>query len=135
MTELDFVREQRALREAIDNLARGMRETGLRNANLSASDGAPRTRLAIRAFTCGVINVAQALQVLPADEKRAYLLIQNNSTANLFVGLDSAPQSAGQCMVLGPGNFWEPQVCPTNSIYVISATLTNARGIAIFGTL
>lgn len=123
------------LRESIDNLARITREGGRQNRNISSSDGAPRTRLGTRPFNVGAIGVAQALCVLPVDENRAYLLIQNNSTANLFIGLDAAPQSAGQCLVLGPGNFWEPQVCPTNSIYVISATLTNARGVAIFGTL
>lgn len=94
-----------------------------------------RSPLMQRPFVCGAIGSATALQVLPADENRTYFFVQNNSTANLLVALDSAPQSIGQCLVLGPGNFWEPNVTPTNSIYVLSATLSAARGIVIFGTI
>lgn len=97
-----------------------------------------RAKLGQRPFTVGALNstpvnnVPAVLQLLPADEGRCYLLIQNNSSANLLVGLDGEPQSPSQCIVLGPGNFWEPNVAPTNAIYVSSASLPAARGIAIF---
>lgn len=91
-----------------------------------------RARLAGRPFNVGT---AVAELVLPEDLNRVYFLIQNNSSANLLVGLDAAPANARQCIVLGPGNFWEPNVIPVNSVYVLSASLTNAAGICIFGTL
>ncbi len=100
-----------------------------------------RARHGQRPFVVGALNSAPVnnvqpiLQLLPADENRAYLFIQNNSSANLLIGLDAAPQSARQCLVLGPGNFWEPNVVPTNSIYVSSASLPAAAGICIFAVI
>jgi len=100
-----------------------------------------RGKLGQRPFVVGALNstpvngIEAVLQLFTADENRSYLLIQNNSSANLLVGLDAEPQSAAQCIVLGPGNFWEPNVAPTNAIYVSSASLSAARGIAIFSTM
>lgn len=70
--------------------------------------------------------------VLPAAPRRAYLLIQNNSNGDIWIGIGAAPNTRGASLVLGPGNFWEPVYVPTNAIYVRSATLAAASGVALF---
>lgn len=132
MNDLEFVRAIASLRDTIAQLAAAQRNMGA-----APSPVALASTLVTRPFECPAIggaNQGQAVQVLPNDPRRVYLLIQNNSTANLLVGIDSAPGSATQCLILGPGNFWEPQVCPTNAIYVLSVSLARAPGVAIFGT-
>ncbi len=69
--------------------------------------------------------------ILPADDFRRYLLVQNNSGVTLLIGLGAAPV-AGQCLTLASGGYWEPLVTPTDSIYVLAASGTNARGVALF---
>lgn len=91
-----------------------------------------RGRLNQRPFRVGSVN---AIQLLPDDPNRIYLFIQNNSASNMLIGLDGPPNAGGISLTLGPGNFWEPNVTPINSIYVISVGATNAAGVAIFGTL
>lgn len=94
-----------------------------------------RGRLMTRPFVVGAINTGiPALQILPDDANRTYLLIQNNSTSNLLVSLDYAPQAETLSLILGAGNFWEPAVVPVNSIYVFSDVLVAAHGVAIYGT-
>lgn len=89
-----------------------------------------RGQMANRPFIATTSNQPQL--VLPADGRRAYLLIQNNSNGVIWIGLDSGPTSQGASLVLGPGNFWEPVYVPTNAIYVRSATLAGAAGVALF---
>lgn len=85
-------------------------------------------RMAVRPFGA---RAAQAEMVLPDDEHRRYLLVQNNSGVVLLIGIGAAPV-AGQCLTLASGVFWEPLVTPTDSIYVLAASGTNARGVALF---
>lgn len=69
---------------------------------------------------------------LPANPARGYLMVQNNSSADLLVSYDSLARP-GSSYVIGPGGYFEPRVVPTNSIYVSSATLNRANCIVIEG--
>lgn len=83
--------------------------------------------MAVRPFGA---NAASEL-LLPSDPHRRYLLIQNNSGADMWIGVGGSA-AEDQSLILGSGVYWEPLCVPTDSIYVRSATATNARGIAMF---
>jgi hypothetical protein len=96
-----------------------------RNSNASGAASMPQVMNGFSVNTAGVM-------ALPANPARGYLMVQNNSNANLLVSYDSIP-SAFASYIVGPGGYFEPRVVPTNSVYVASATLTNAACIVIEG--
>jgi len=85
-------------------------------------------RMAVRPFGA---RATQAEMILPEDPHRRYLLVQNNSGVVLLIGVGGLPV-AGQCLQLASGVYWEPLVTPTDSIYILAASGTNARGVALF---
>jgi hypothetical protein len=94
------------------------------------NDGAPR--MPMQAFGVSVgTNARQALQTNP---NRGYLYVQNNSMDDLYVSFDQTP-TALTGLTIGPGGYYEPRVVPTNSVWIASASLTNAQVSIVEGTL
>lgn len=77
-------------------------------------------------FNTQVLLVGVANQVIRPEENRRYLFIQNTDGANnLFVGFGFEP-SAINCVLIGPGGFYEPLWVPQNDIQMLgSAAGTN----------
>ncbi len=53
-------------------------------------------------------------------ERRAYLLIQNQSLANMWIGFDKVP-SVNDGIMLVPGGAYEPLKVPQGEIWVIGS--------------
>jgi len=62
-----------------------------------------------------------AIQVLPNNPARRYLLVQNNSFGFMYVGFGSKP-AASNGFLIRPGKYFEPDVVPASSIYVLGTT-------------
>lgn len=97
-------------------------------ARMSNTDGAASMPQVMNPF---VVDT-RGTMALPANPARGYLMIQNNSNADLYVNYDTDARAL-QSYIIGPGGYFEPRVVPTNSIYIASATLTNAACIVIEG--
>lgn len=73
-------------------------------------------------------------RALPVNERRNYLLIQNNGTAPVYVGLGTNPNTTGTFLRLAAnGGYWEPWAVPTNAINLISSAASQ-NVIIIEGT-
>lgn len=57
--------------------------------------------------------------VLPGNDKRSYLLIQNNSSLPVWIGF-SQLAATNKGIKIDPGGNYEPDVVPTNDIYLFS---------------
>lgn len=97
---------------------------------LGFNDGAPR--MPVQAF--GVIVGTNAVQALQTNPQRGYLYIQNNSSDDIWVSFDMTP-NAQTSLIIGAGGYYEPRVVPTNSVWVVSASLASAQVSVIEGTL
>lgn len=64
-------------------------------------------------------------QILPQDNRRSYMLIQNLGAANVIVKIKTV-QSASEGVVIPPGGNWEPQVVPFDPVFIKSASGTQA---------
>ena len=64
-------------------------------------------------------------QVISRDLDRKYLLIQNQGTDIVIINLASA-QSGGNGIQIPAGGFWEPLVCPYDSIFIKALSGTQA---------
>jgi hypothetical protein len=80
--------------------------------------------------TAVALSAGQSKLILPANQRRGYLLIENVGANDLTLGWDSAPV-AGLGTTLSPGGlgsqggsleFKTPGPVPTNAIYAISAS-------------
>ncbi len=89
-----------------------------RMSNLSGAASMPQ-------IPVGGTVVTQSKQLLPANPRRGYLYIQNNSTDDLLVsyGSEATPLSS---IIITAGGYYEPRVCPTNAVYIASTSLSNA---------
>ncbi len=97
-------------------------------ARMSNVDGAASMPQVMNPF---VVDTA-GVMALPANPARGYLMVQNNSNADLLVSYDSLARPLAS-YVIGPGGYYEPRVVPTNSVYIASASLANAACIVIEG--
>lgn len=84
-----------------------------------------------QSVTSGAIGT-DAKIVMNSNARRGYLYIQNNSAADIWLAYDSLPTEFN-CIIIGPGGYYEPRVVPTNSIAIRSATLTDARWSIVEG--
>lgn len=76
-----------------------------------------------------------SIQLLPEDELRVYFFIQNNSSADMIVNYGAeVNRTTGvkTAQLIGAGGFFEPNMVPVNSVYIVSRTLTAAPGVVIF---
>lgn len=61
-------------------------------------------------------------RALPVNERRNYLLIQNNGTQPIYLALGSNPSVNGRFLkIAANGGYWEPAAVPTNAINLISS--------------
>lgn len=93
-------------------------------------DGAPR--MSMQGF--GVIVGLEAKVALQMNVNRGYLYIQNNSSDDLYLSFDAKPNPKS-ALVIGAGGYFEPRVCPTNAVWLLSASLTNAQVNVVEGVL
>ena len=93
-------------------------------------DGAPR--MSMQGF--GVIVGTAPKIALHMNVNRGYLYLQNNSTDDLYVSFDVRPNPK-TALVIGAGGYLEPRVCPTNAVWIMSATLDNAQVNIVEGVL
>lgn len=93
-------------------------------------DGAPR--MSMQGF--GVIVGTAPKIALHMNVNRGYLYLQNNSTDDLYVSFDTRP-NAKTALIIGAGGYYEPRVCPTNAVWIMSATLDNAQVNVVEGIL
>lgn len=99
--------------------------------DMSTTFGASACVQSMLGFILGSDN---AQQVLQANPNRIYMYLQNNSNKDILIRYGSAPTTNGAgCFVLGPGGFYEPLVVPTNAVFAISASLSNAALTVIEG--
>lgn len=75
--------------------------------------------------TAGGAVGRESITLLPTNPRRAYLYIQNNSTAPMYVAYDTNANPLTS-IVIGAGGYYEPRVAPTNAIYLASASLNHA---------
>lgn len=61
--------------------------------------------------------------VWPANPKRAYVTIQNQSSLNLLVNVGAVP-SATNALIIPPGEEWSPVNPPKGDIRVIGTAAT-----------
>lgn len=94
------------------------------------ADGAPR--MSMQGF--GVIVGLEAKVALYMNVNRGYLYIQNNSSDDLYLSFDAKPNPKS-ALVIGAGGYFEPRVCPTNAVWLLSASLTNAQVNVVEGVL
>ena len=84
-----------------------------------------------------VIGTAAA-QVLQANPRRCYLLIQNNSSAVMYVAFGGV--SVNSVQIQGSGGYWEfgggglYTFCPPNAVYILGSAADQA-GVAVEGVL
>lgn len=93
-------------------------------------DGAPR--MSMQGF--GIIVGTVAKIAFHMNVNRGYLYIQNNSSDDLYMSFDAKPNPKS-ALVIGAGGYYEPRVCPTNAVWVMSATLDSAQVNVIEGIL
>lgn len=93
-------------------------------------DGAPR--MSMQGF--GVIVGTSPKIALHMNVNRGYLYIQNNSTDDLYLSFDARPNPK-TALVIGAGGYYEPRVCPTNAVWIMSASLDNAQVNVVEGIL
>ena len=97
---------------------------------LSFTDGAPR--MPVQTF--GVVASTAPKQALQTNPNRGYLYIQNNSTDDIYVAFDQTP-TPQTSLIIGAGGYYEPRVVPTNSVWVVSASLAHALVSIVEGSL
>lgn len=77
-------------------------------------EGGTASRFFVKGFNVG----AKAIAVLTDNARRQYLLIQNNSTGFMYVGLGSKPAKENGYRIR-PGGVFEPHVVPSSAIFVL----------------
>jgi len=87
----------------------------------------PALKFSVRPFIAGV----ESVELVGGKKTRRYLLIQNNSTADLYVnfGQDAVPISS---IKIAAGGYYEPYRVPVNAIYV-QASAANASCVLVEG--
>lgn len=77
------------------------------------------------AFHQNKVDVStSAVEVLPANSGRTYLIIQNLGASNIYLNF-SGTAVAGEGLMLKPEESYEPYQVPTNSISVIADASTS----------
>ena len=83
--------------------------------------------------TESVQDIAATVNVLTGQDIDKFAAFDFNSIQQQTAGLTlSQPNARNASLVIGSGNFWEPIYTPTNAIYVRSASLADAPGVALF---
>ena len=72
------------------------------------------------------VTISSILLAWPANNRRSYLLIQNQSTLDILVNVGAYP-SASNALIIPPGAEWSPVNPPKGDIRI---TGTNASGIS-----
>lgn len=96
---------------------------------------APREKGPRTAFPFQVFNFiadTTGLQVLPSDDHRRYVLLQNVGSVNVYVGLDG-PADANNGFILAPGASWEPIASVPSSAISVAASSGTASIRVISG--
>lgn len=122
--------QQRGARLPEPTRGRANRAASLLPQQTGYMDGAPR--MSMQGF--GVIVGTAPKVALHMNVNRGYLYLQNNSTDDLYVSFDVRPNPK-TALVIGAGGYYEPRVCPTNMVWVMSATLDNAQVNVVEGVL
>lgn len=122
--------QQRGARLPEPTRGRANRAASLLPQQTGYMDGAPR--MSMQGF--GVIVGMTPKIALHMNVNRGYLYLQNNSTDDLYVSFDMRPNPK-TALVIGAGGYYEPRVCPTNAVWVMSATLNEAQVNVVEGIL
>ena len=69
-------------------------------------------------------------EIVPADENRVYLFIQNHGVVSMFVNFGNEAGSPYLEILPAPNGYFEPLVAPTNSIHIVTLSGT-AAGILL----
>lgn len=77
-------------------------------------------------------NVA-AIQIRP-QEDRGYFLVQNNSNADIYLGIGYAP-SASTGLVLPAGAVYEPFQVPQNEMFIFGSNAGPQNGICLYANM
>jgi hypothetical protein len=72
------------------------------------------------------VNSTSVLLVWPANKRRSYLTVQNQSTLDLLVNVGATPSSSN-ALIIPPGDEWSPVNPPKGDIRI---TGTAAAGIS-----
>lgn len=80
------------------------------------------------AFSSAAANVGTASsQLLAANANRQYFGVQNNDPASsIYVNPTGAAATKTNCVIVRPGQLWEPPVAPKTAITVIGDAATTA---------
>lgn len=68
---------------------------------------------------------SQVVTAIGKNEKRSYLMLQNNGTTNIYLSWGGTPRTSGNnSAVLPPNAVWtfEAGYCPINELRAVSAT-------------
>lgn len=69
------------------------------------------------------VNVNANILVWPANEKRTFLTIQNQSTLNILINVGTVP-SGTNALIIPPGGDWSPVNPPKGDIRAIGIAAT-----------
>lgn len=64
------------------------------------------------------VNVSGNIMVWPANPKRSFLTIQNQSTLDILINVGAVP-SASNAFKIPPGEEWNPANPPKGDVYAI----------------
>lgn len=69
-----------------------------------------------------------AQQLAASNSSRRYLLIQNQSTGNLYIRFTGTAAADQTSLRIAAGDYWEspPHYCPTSAVSIIGATAGQA---------
>lgn len=73
-----------------------------------------------------VTATTTSTQVMAANQNRIYLLIQNKGAVGVIVKAGATIQTAHEGVLIPSGGNYEPEVAPTNAIWIESASSTSA---------
>lgn len=63
-------------------------------------------------------------QVLSSNNKRLYLLVQNNSVADVRIAFGKKADTFSGILIPA-GGYYEPYVCPTDAVFALSTAAAN----------
>lgn len=101
------------------------------NPNLDTVKGGVRWRNNATFMNTPFIAGLTSIQILQANLNRVYLLVQNNSTANMYIVFNNNANLFNGLIIAAGGNY-EPYVAPFSGIYVIG-TVAGLNGVIIEG--
>ena len=81
-----------------------------------------------QAVPLSVVATTTSTQVLPYNNLRSYLLIQNIGSNTIVVKMNSA-QTGTEGVQIPPGGNYEPYGAPVNAVYI--ETLTGSSAVTI----